>query len=241
MTAENVKRELQKHANEHDVAFLQHFFRTGPGEYAEGDQLIGVRVPNTRRVVRQFRTLPRGEIAKLIKSPIHEHRMAGLLIAVEQYKRGDHSAKEKIYQLYCAALENGYINNWDLVDVTAEHIVGDYLADKDKQPLRDWSVSSNLWERRAAIISTFFYIKRGEPGLTLELAKMYLGDPHDLIHKASGWMLREVGKRCDTNLLILFLDRHAPLMPRTMLRYAVEKLPEETRQYYLTLPRRPRP
>lgn len=232
MTATEVIRELAKFASDSDAANLQWFFKTGPGEYGEGDQFIGVRVPAIRAVCKQFKTLPLPEVALLIESPIHEHRMAGLIILTLQYPRS--TDKRAIYELYVDQLSKGNINNWDLVDVTCRGIVGDYLR-SDRAKLYELATSHRLWERRVAIISTFAYIASGDASTSLELATILLHDKEDLMQKAVGWTLREVGKRCDRQLLIEFLDVHASTMPRTALRYAIEHLPEEQRQYYLKL------
>lgn len=229
MTATDVKNSLQQYASDADAVNLQWFFKTGPGEYGEGDQFIGVRVPAIRAVCREFRFLPLTEVRKLVESPVHEHRMAGLIILTLQSKKGNQKAA---YELYIDELAKGHINNWDLVDVTCRDIVGKYL-DGDRAKLYELAKSHNLWERRVAIVSTFAYIAKGDPTTSLELAELLLHDKHDLMHKAVGWTLREVGKRCDRQLLLDFLDIHAASMPRTALRYAIEHLPEETRQYYL--------
>lgn len=232
MTASEVIRELATFASDSDAANLQWFFKTGPGEYGEGDQFIGVRVPAIRAVCKQFKTLPLPEVALLIESPIHEHRMAGLIILTLQYPRS--TDKRAIYELYMDQLSKGNINNWDLVDVTCRGIVGEYLRN-DRTKLYELATSHSLWERRVAIISTFAYIASGDASTSLELATILLHDKEDLMQKAVGWTLREVGKRCDRQLLIEFLDAHASTMPRTALRYAIEHLPEEQRQYYLKL------
>lgn len=230
MTADDVKAALQKYASDVDAANLQWFFKTGPGEYGEGDQFIGVRVPAIRQVCKEFKELPLKEAQKLIQSPIHEHRAAGLIILTLQYPKS--SNKQAIYDLYINELKAGNINNWDLVDVTCRAIVGEHTR-TNRKPLYDMAISGNLWERRTAIISTFAFIARGDPSTTLELAELLLHDKHDLMQKAVGWSLREVGKRCDQQLLLDFLDIHAATMPRTALRYAIEHLSPETRTHYM--------
>lgn len=232
MTAQNVRDELAKHASDADAVNLAWFFKTGPGEYGEGDRFIGVRVPDIRKVCKEFKKLPLSEVKKLIESPTHEHRMAGLIILTLQYPKTEQ--KQEVYELYRHELEAGNINNWDLVDVTCRAIVGEHLRE-NRAPLFELAKSDNLWERRTAIVSTFPYVWSGDASTSLELAELLLRDNHDLMHKAVGWTLREVGKRCDRELLIDFLDQHAPEMPRTALRYAIEHLPEEVRQYYLKL------
>lgn len=230
MNANDVKEALQKHASDVDAANSQWFFKTGPGEYGEGDQFIGVRVPAIRQVCKEFKQLPLKEIQKLIQSPIHEHRAAGLIILTLQYPKS--SDKQAIYDLYITELEAGNINNWDLVDVTCRAIVGEHTQ-TNRKPLYALAKSSNLWERRTAIISTFAFIAKGDPTTTLDLANELLYDKHDLMQKAVGWSLREVGKRCDRQLLLDFLDKHAATMPRTTLRYAIEHLSPKERAHYM--------
>ncbi len=232
MTAHDVMNELQKYASDADAVNLQWFFKTGPGEYGEGDQFIGVRVPMIRKVCREYRNLPLPEVQKLIESPIHEHRMAGLLLLTLQYPKAGDEVKKAIYDLYMTELMRGNVNNWDLVDVTCRAVVGEHLRHRRKK-LYDLAKSTSLWERRVAIISTFPYIAAGDPSTSLELAELLLHDREDLMHKAVGWTLREVGKRCDEQLLRNFLNRHAHYMPRTALRYAIEHLPPADRQHYM--------
>lgn len=233
MTAEDFKKELNKYAVPANREVLMRFFKAGPGEYGEGDEFIGVKVPNTRKVCKLFKDMPFSEIQKLLDSPIHEHRLGGTIILVNKYARSDENDKQKIFEIYLKNLAANRINNWDIVDVTCEHIVGVHLSGKDKKILRTLATGGNLWERRTAMVSTFFYIKRGEPAITLEIAEILLFDKHDLIQKAVGWMLREVGKRCEEAILTGFLDAHAHEMPRTALRYSIERLDEEKKLYYL--------
>lgn len=233
MTAHEVMNKLAAHASDTDAANLQWFFKTGPGQYGEGDQFIGVKVPMIRAICKESKSLPLVEVQKLIESPIHEHRMAGLIILTMQYPKA--ADKQAIYDLYIDELARGNVNNWDLVDVTCRGIVGEHLRHGDRTKLFELAKSPKLWERRTAIISTFPYIAAGDPTTSLELAGLLLHDTHDLMHKAVGWTLREVGKRCDLKLLTDFLDEHAAAMPRTTLRYAIEHLPEATRQHYLKL------
>ena len=228
---EQAKQALHSHANPEDVLFLQRFFKTGPGEYAEGDVFIGVRVPVTRKIARQFKDLPLDLTSQLLCSSVHEERLLALVILTERMKKkGSEEEKNAIYELYLSHTE--WINNWDLVDVTAEHVVGRYLYDKSRQPLYNLAASKDLWERRISIISTFYFIRKGDFEDTLRLAELHLEDSHDLMHKAVGWMLREVGKR-DQPTEEDFLRKHYRVMPRTMLRYAIERFPEELRQGYL--------
>ena len=225
-----LRRELHEHADPGRTEVLQRFFKTGPGEYGEGDRFLGLRVPQLRALARAHRTLDRGSVLELLQSPWHEERLLALLILVEQYRRGSGEDRETIYRTY---LENTrYINNWDLVDTSAEHIVGAYLDPAHLDPLDQLARSASVWERRIAIMATFRWIRQGKFGPTLKLAELLLHDPHDLIHKAVGWMLREIGKR-DRVSEEVFLRRHYQEMPRTMLRYALERFPEPLRQQYL--------
>lgn len=229
--AEIIRAELKKLADPAKALVLRRFFKTGPGEYGEGDQFHGVIVPKIRGVVKAHRKAPADAIRKLLRSEFHEERLASLLILVDQYQRADASIKEEICLLYLSNTE--YINNWDLVDLTAYHIVGDYLSGRDSSVLTKLALSENLWERRIAMLATYHGIRQGDPGEALRIAKLLLRDPHDLIHKAVGWMLREVGKRCSLEAERHFLDAHAAVMPRTMLRYAIERFPEKLRTHYL--------
>ena len=235
MTAEEFKTELYKYAVPTSREILMRFFKAGPGEYGEGDEFIGVKVPDTRKICKLFKDMPLSEVQKLLNSPIHEHRLGGAIILVYKYPKAGDVDKQKIFDMYLRNTAANKINNWDIVDVTCEHVVGAHLSGKDRQILYELARSGNLWQRRAAMVSTFSYIKQGEPGTTLDIAEILLFDKHDLIQKSVGWMLREVGKRCDEEVLINFLDKYSREMPRTALRYAIERLPEEKRQYYLKL------
>jgi 3-methyladenine DNA glycosylase AlkD len=230
-----IRDELRSAADPAKAEVLARFFKTGPGEYGEGDRFIGVVVPQIRKIVKAHLQAAKGQILKLLRSPYHEERLTALLILVEQYRRGDSSRKKSIHELYLANVS--HINNWDLVDLTAHHIVGAHLYRKSSSVLTRLARSENLWERRIAMLSTYYCIRQGESGAALRIAKMLLHDPHDLIHKAVGWMLREVGKRCSREEECRFLDRHAGVMPRTMLRYAIELFPEALRTKYMRLPR----
>ena len=224
--------ELKLLANSMQAKNLQRFFKTGKGEYGEGDVFLGIKVPQIRSIVRKYWKETNLKVAEeLLHSKYHEMRMCALLILVERYKKIA-SEREKIFRIYIASAK--YINNWDLVDLTAPQIVGGYLADKPKTILYQFAKSKNLWERRIAILTTFNYIYQGESQETIKIARILLHDPHDLIHKAVGWMLREVGKRVDEKILTNFLDKRYKEMPRTMLRYAIEKLSEKKRKYYLS-------
>jgi 3-methyladenine DNA glycosylase AlkD len=230
MTADEITKRLRKLGSKQHAAVSQRFFKTGPGEYGEGDIFIGVRVPVLRKLVKEYADLPLDEINNLLTSPIHEERLLALLLMVRRAAKNNEAGRKRIYTLY---LENTrFVNNWDLVDTSAEHIVGAYLADKSKSVLYRLAQSDDLWERRIAIMSTFHYIKHHEFTDTLKICKILLSDPHDLIHKATGWMLREIGKR-DLKAEEGFLKPYYKKMPRTMLRYAIEKFPESKRQDYL--------
>ena len=230
MDALDIQRRLQKIGNKKHAAVSQRFFKTGSGEYGEWDIFIGIRVPVLRKLVTEYKDLPVSEIKILLRSPIHEERLLAILLFVRKFEKGDGDIKKDIYDLYLKS--TAFINNWDLVDTSAEHIVGAYLTDKSKRPLYRLTKSKNLWERRIAIMATFHFVKRHEFSETLKISNMLLADRHDLIHKASGWMLREIGKR-DLETEETFLKEHYKKMPRTMLRYAIEKFPEKKRQRYL--------
>lgn len=210
------------------------FFKTGPGQYGEGDKFLGVTVPQTRSVLRDC-DLPLPEQLALLKSPWHELRLLAVLHLSRSFNKADSSQRKAIYDAYLAHTD--YVNNWDLVDSSASDIVGAYLFDRSRAPLLRLVKSKSLWERRIAVVATFHFIKLGETNDIIKLAAMLLNDKEDLMHKAVGWMLREMGGRGNMPTLRAFLDQHATKMPRTMLRYAIEKLPETKRQYYLKLPR----
>jgi 3-methyladenine DNA glycosylase AlkD len=230
MTIQKIKKRLEQIANKEKAEFLQQFFKTGPGEYGEGDVFIGVKVPDLRKVAKDFRDMAIKDVIVLLESAVHEERLLALLILVSKYAKGNETAKKEIYKLYLNKTK--FINNWDLVDVTAHHIVGDYLMNKNKDPLFSLARSEDLWERRIAIMATFYFIRNERYEETLKIAKTLLDDKEDLIHKAVGWMLREVGKK-DMATEETFLKQHYKEMPRTMLRYAIEKFPEPKRQKYL--------
>ncbi len=224
------REALREHSNDAHARVLQRFFKTGPGEYGEGDLFLGVRVPAVRRVARIFRELPLTDTLALLQSEIHEERLLALIILTEKYRKGSSDDRTEIYKIYLGNTE--YINNWDLVDTSAEYIVGAYLSDRSRKPLYTLAQSDNLWERRMAVMATFHFIKNGKFDETLKISEMLVSDAEDLIHKAVGWMLREVGKR-DRNKEEIFLKKHYQSMPRTMLRYAIEKFPENLHQQYL--------
>jgi len=230
MPLKNIRRSLRRHRDKEKAKVLQGFFKTGSGQYAEGDIFLGVTVPVLRTLAKQFQEIELKSAVELLRSPIHEERLLALLVLVLQYRKSDIDNKNRIYRIYLKNTK--YINNWDLVDVTAKHIIGDFLKDKDKDVLYGLATSSFLWDRRIAIISTFHFIENDQFEETIKIAELLLSDRHDLIHKAVGWMLREVGKR---NLEVeeKFLKEYHKVMPRTMLRYAIEKFPEHKRQAYL--------
>jgi 3-methyladenine DNA glycosylase AlkD len=237
-TAETVMSALAEVADPEDAKFLQRFFKTGPGQYGEGDVFIGVRVPQTRAVAKRFGTIDLGEVRRLLDSGVHEHRLAGLVILNRMFelasrpRTGDPVQRERIAEFYLDAVLRGRVNNWDLVDSSAEFVLGEFLWAGPRDQLFELARSESLWERRVAVLSSFAFIKRGDASTTLELAEMLLDDREDLMHKAVGWMLREVGKRVDRATLLEFLDANAPRMPRTMLSYATEHLTPEQRLDY---------
>lgn len=206
------------------------FFKTNVGEYAEFEQFLGVTVPVLRKIAKQFINLPALELEQLLKSNFNEERLLALIILVSQYKKSEILKKEEIYQFYIQNLK--YVNNWNLVDNSAHLILGAHLWDKDRTPLINLAQSNSLWERRISIVATWYFIKQQDFEYTIKIANMLLNDQHDLIHKAVGWMLREAGKK-DQEILINFIEQNLLHMPRTMLRYAIEKFPKEQRQNYL--------
>lgn len=214
------------------AALLARFFKTGKGEYAEGDKFLGLTVPATRAIAKKHHGLPLSEVTSLLRSPWHEHRLCALLLLGEQFRRGAPELREKIYKLYLA--NTRFINNWDLVDLSAPRIVGAWLKDKSRAPLYRLAKSQLLWERRIAMLSCFAFIYDGESADALKIARLLLGDEHDLMHKAVGWMLREVGKRCSEKTLLDFLKTNYAAMPRTALRYAIERFPEAKRIQFLS-------
>lgn len=234
----SVVAALDEHANAADAAVLRRFFKTAPGEYGEGDVFIGVRVPAVRAVVKRLAPVSLEAIAELLQSEVHEHRLAGLIALNTRYARastaGDDGERERLAAFYLGAVRTGRVNNWDLVDASAEFVLGEYLYDKPRFVLDELADSDDLWWRRVALLSTFAFIKRGDASTTLELASRVLdtGDRRDLTQKAVGWMLREVGKRVDRSLLTGFLDANVERMPATMLSYATEHLDARARAVY---------
>lgn len=232
MPLTQLKTECAKLKNPAQAKVLQRFFKTGKGQYGEGDVFLGIMVPEQRRLVaKHWQALSLSDLKKLLQSKTHEHRLIALLVLVKKYQQGSRAERAEIYRFYLSQTER--INNWDLVDLSAPNIVGEELLDQDRKILYRLAKSPKLWERRIAMLATFAFIKKGESRDALAIAKTLLNDDHDLIHKAAGWMLREVGKRCGEKTLLVFLDTHSKKMPRTMLRYAIERLPESLRKRYL--------
>jgi 3-methyladenine DNA glycosylase AlkD len=233
MKAADVRKELKSMAEPEKAAILQRFFKTGPSEYGEGDIFIGVMVPQSRQVAKKFNELPLGEVRTLLYSRVHEERLVALLILAWRYSSASSSReKEEIVKFYLDHIKR--VNNWDLVDLSAPNILGAHLVDRDgrRRLLYRLAGSENVWERRIAIVATHHFIRNGDFSDTLKIAEMLLQDRHDLIHKAVGWMLREVGKR-DAAAEEEFLEKHCSVMPRTMLRYAIERLSERKRRRYM--------
>ena len=223
---------IQKSANDSKSKILQRFFKTGKGEYGEGDIFLGIIVPEQRKIAKEFCNLNNDELEKLLDSEIHEKRLIALLILINKFKKADEKIKKEIFDLYLKKANENRINNWDLVDLSSHQIVGGYLFDKDRSILYNLANSSNLWEKRISVISTFAFIRDNQFDDSLKISKILLKDEHDLIHKAVGWMLREIGKR-NQKILENFLKERYGEMPRTMLRYAIEKFDEEKRKEYL--------
>lgn len=233
VTADDVAAALDEYADESRVPQLHRYFRAVPGGYGEGDEFIGARVPEVRSVAKRFAELPLGEVETLLSDRIHEHRLAGLFILnggfARAIKTGAVDEQQQVVDCYLAAVRAGRVNNWDLVDASAYHLLGPWLADRPRDLLFTLAASESLWQRRVAVIATLHFIRTGDPSTTLALAERLLDDPEDLIHKAVGWMLREVGNRVSEQTLLTFLETHAPAMPRTMLSYATERLDPDVR------------
>jgi len=230
MSANEISKRLREMGDPEDARFLQGFFKTGPGQYGEGDIFLGIRVPAVRKLAQEYKDIPLKEISILLKSPCHEIRLFALIVLVNNFAKADESTRKKIYDLYLA--NTNYINNWDLVDISAPNIVGAYLFTRNRKLLYQLAGSKSLWERRIAMLSTFYFIRNNQFNDTIKIAEILLKDKEDLIHKATGWMLREVGKR-DLEIAETFLRKHCRTMPRTMLRYTIEKFTQEKRKYYL--------
>ena len=225
-----IKKDFIKLKNPTKAKILSGFFKTGKGQYGEGDVFLGINVPLQRKLAQEYLTLGQSDIQKLLDSKIHEHRLTALFILIKQYQQSGLKTKKEIVDFYLKNLSS--INNWDLVDLSAPKILGDYFQDKDKSVLYKLAQSNNLWKRRIAILATYTFIKNKQFNDTLKIAELLLGDKHDLIHKAVGWMLREVGKK-DQKVEEVFLKKYYKIMPRTMLRYSIERFPEKKRKYYL--------
>ncbi len=230
---EEIRKQLIEKSIPQKAAFLPRFFKTGPGEYGEGDKFIGVTVPAQRAIAKSFyENLSLNNAVKLLHSDLHEERLTALFILNLKFKKSNETEKARIVKLYLANTK--FVNNWDLVDSSAPYILGVWLGDKDRAILYTLAQSKLLWERRISIISTLMFIRNGQLEDTIKLAEQLLFDKEDLMHKAVGWCLREVGKK-DYDLLISFLSKYAATMPRTTLRYAIERLSEQERKYYLGL------
>jgi len=229
-----IEKEIEKHKNQEKAKLLQGFFKTGKGEYGEGDIFYGIVVPEQRKIALQFLDLSFKDLQTLLNSKIHEKRLIALLILVKQFelanKIKDEKKQKEIFEFYLENTRN--INNWDLVDLSAPRICGIYLLDKDKTILYKLARSNSLWEKRISILSTFWFIKESRFEDAIKLAEILLYDKHDLMHKAVGWMLREIGKK-DKKVLVSFLDKYYKIMPRTMLRYSIEKFSEKERRFYM--------
>jgi len=230
ITVNKIIKRLKKMGDKEDAQFLQGFFKTGVGQYGEGDIFLGIRVPAIRKLAKDYQNLQLKEILSLLKSPYHEIRLFALILSVNAFTKGDESTQKKIYDLYLA--NTRYINNWDLVDLSAPNIVGTFLLTKSRKPLYQLAKSKILWERRIAMLATFSFIKNNQFTDSLKIAGILLQDKEDLIHKAVGWMLREVSKR-DIDYTESFLQKHCRVMPRTMLRYAIERFTPAKRRKYM--------
>jgi 3-methyladenine DNA glycosylase AlkD len=230
-TAKQALTELRRLGNPHKAVFAQRFFKTGKGQYGEGDVFLGLTVPDLRKLIPVYRDLSLAETVKLLRSKEHEARLLAAFLLVSQYKHGTDKERKAIYATYLA--NTRFINNWDIIDSSAAYIVGDYLETRSKTILKTLAHSPSIWERRIAIVSTFHFIKKGEGEQTFLIAKILLRDPQDLIQKATGWMLREVGKRSSIEKLRGFLHEHAAKMPRTMLRYAIERMDPYERAHWM--------
>ncbi|MCF7835925.1 MAG: DNA alkylation repair protein [Candidatus Marinimicrobia bacterium] len=232
MSLSKLKKELKDLADPLQAKNLQRFFKTGKGDYGEGDVFLGIKVPVLRKTAKSYADLSLSDIEELLKSKIHEHRLTSLFLMVKKFEKGDEGLRKKIFKIYLKNAQN--INNWDLVDLSAPNIVGTYLLDKknERKILYKLVESKNLWEKRISVLATFSFIRDNDFSDTLKISGIFLNDEHDLIHKAVGWMLREVGNR-DMVQEEKFLKKHYKKMPRTMLRYAIEKFPEKKRLAYL--------
>lgn len=227
---ENLTKTIEKASDKKKAIFLNHYFKTGKGGYGEGDIFLGITVFQQRKIAQRYLHLNFSDLRRLLNSKFHEYRLTGLFILVRQYEKADKKRREKIYQFYLKNLNS--VNNWDLVDSSASYIIGCHLEKKEKSILEKLAKSKNLWKRRIAIIATYYSIKKGDLSSMFKIGKILLKDHQDLIHKAVGWMLREVGKR-DEEREDQFLKKYYQIMPRTMLRYAIEKFSPSKRDFYL--------
>ncbi len=230
MSAKKIISELKTFADPKKAAYFPRFFKTAKGQYGEGDQFIGVTVPSLKSVAKKYHSLPFNEIKELLYSKVHEHRLIALFILVQEYEKGDKTKMEDVYLFYYK--HRAQVNNWDLVDSSAYKIMGPYLKDKEKTVLYELAVSKSLWDRRIAMMSTLAYIRKNDFEDALKIAEILVNDSHDLIQKAVGWMLREIGRK-DIQAEIRFLDRYFKTMPRTMLRYAIERFDKKKKAYYM--------
>jgi 3-methyladenine DNA glycosylase AlkD len=226
-----LKKDFERLADARQAAVLQRFFKTGKGQYGEGDIFLGLKVPVQRTLAKRYMDLPPADVVELLQSKIHEHRLTALLIWTLRFQKADPREQKAIYNLYLK--HRRYIDNWDLVDLSAPAIVGNWLLDNDRAILYKLAKSKNLWDKRIAILATFEFIKHGQADDTFKIAEIVLNDPHDLIHKAVGWMLREVGKRIGQSTEEAFLNQHYRTMPRTMLRYAIERFSPALKKKYM--------
>lgn len=224
--------EFNKYASPKKAKASQWFFKTGVGQYGEGDQFIGLTVPEQRVLASKYKDLLLIDLQKLLASPIHEHRLTALLILVAQYQKDDPKVQKQVYDFYLSNLHQNRINNWDLIDSSTPNIVGKYLFNQDRKILYQLARSENLWEKRVAVLATFYFIKYSQFTDALKIAEILLSDKHDLIHKAVGWVLREVGKK-DLKAEEEFLEKHYKTMPRTMLRYAIERFTPTRKAYFM--------
>jgi 3-methyladenine DNA glycosylase AlkD len=230
MTLKELTGELRALGNPEKAKFVSGYFKTGKGQYGECDVFLGLTVPTQRRIAKKYLHLSLSDIEKLLHDKIHEYRLTGLIILYGKFKRSQEKERKEIYQFY---LKNTrWVNNWDLVDGSAREIIGEYLVDRDRAVLYRLARSKNIWKRRISIISTFAFIRKNDFSDSLKIAEILLNDKHDLIHKAVGWMLREIGKR-NRKIEEEFLMKHYKTMPRTALRYAIEKFPRSLRDFYL--------
>jgi 3-methyladenine DNA glycosylase AlkD len=227
----SLRKELNDEADPEKAKELQRFFKTGKGQYGHGDVFIGIKVPVLRKIAKKNNDICMSDVIVLLRSRIHEERLIALIILVSWFEKKDEGTKEKIFSIYMDNTES--INNWDLVDISAPRIVGAFLVNKKRDILYSMAASESLWEKRISIIATLYFIKKGQYKDTLKISRMLITEEHDLIHKAVGWMLREVGKNCSKEILTGFLKRYYKKMPRTMLRYSIERFPPEVRKKYL--------